>query len=423
MAASDHAKMHGTRDDALAIVRTLHDAGHVAYFAGGCVRDTVLGLRPKDWDVATDAPPERVRTLFRNTQAVGAAFGVILVRQQRSTIEVATFRSDGTYSDGRRPDSVRFATPQEDARRRDFTINGLFMDPLDDDRVIDFVGGVDDLHRRTLRAIGDPDHRFSEDYLRMLRAVRFAARFQLNIDPATEQAILSNAPKLSRISPERIGDELRATFTAPTRRIARDHLDRLGLLSVLMRHVDPGPMSLDLIAALPADQTIAFPLALAALQLDWLGRSALEGRLVSGLVHAARQSLRLSNDESEHLAQCLDLGPILRAEPPRICTLKRFLAQQFSADAVTLLTAHASIDSYAPIVRERLPTIHELLKTDVAPTPFATGDDLVTLGFKPGPLFKTVLDAVYDAQLEDRVTTRQDAITLAHELMRSASPT
>src|SRR5829696_6438845 len=154
-----------TREDALAVVRRLHDAGHVAYFAGGCVRDALLGLEPKDYDIATDAPPDRVRQLFPRTQAVGAAFGVILVRQGRSQIEVATFRTDGKYVDGRRPEGVVFTTAEEDAKRRDFTINGMFYDPLDD-KVIDFVGGQEDLKNRTLRAIGNPRERFGEDYLR-----------------------------------------------------------------------------------------------------------------------------------------------------------------------------------------------------------------------------------------------------------------
>src|SRR5919199_235347 len=181
------------RDDALAVLRRLRDAGHVAYFAGGCVRDLLLGLEPKDYDVATDAPPQRVRELFGNTQAVGQAFGVILVRHRRSQVEVATFRSDGAYLDGRRPSEVRFTTAEEDAQRRDFTINGLFSDPTEG-RIIDYVGGQEDLKNKLLRAIGDPDRRFEEDHLRLLRAVRFAARFGLDIEPHTSDAIRSHAP-------------------------------------------------------------------------------------------------------------------------------------------------------------------------------------------------------------------------------------
>src|SRR5437763_2390306 len=206
-----------TRQDALAVVKRLREAGHVAYFAGGCVRDELLGFTPKDYDVATDAPPERVRQLFSNTQAVGAAFGVILVRHRKSVIEVATFRTDLQYKDGRRPEGVVFTTAEEDAKRRDFTINGLFMDPLDGDRVIDFVGGQEDLKNKVLRAIGEPNHRFEEDHLRLLRAVRFAARFGLQVDAATADAIQSHAAQLKRISPERICEELRLMLGAPSR--------------------------------------------------------------------------------------------------------------------------------------------------------------------------------------------------------------
>ena len=183
-----------SREDALAVLSRLREAGHVAYFAGGSVRDLLMGREPKDYDVATDAPPKRVRQIFPNTQAVGAAFGVILVRQGRSVVEVATFRAEGKYDDGRRPSEVRFTTAEEDAGRRDFTINGLFFDPLDGDRVIDYVGGQEDLKNRVLRAIGNPDVRFGEDYLRLLRAVRFAARFGLAIEERTAAAIRRRAP-------------------------------------------------------------------------------------------------------------------------------------------------------------------------------------------------------------------------------------
>src|SRR5215218_6136693 len=173
-----------SREDALAVVRRLRDAGHVAYFAGGCVRDQMLGLTPKDYDVATDAPPDRVRAIFPNTQSVGAAFGVILVRHRKSVIEVATFRTDVNYVDGRRPESVRFTTAEEDAERRDFTINGLFFDPIENE-VIDYVGGQGDLASKVVRAIGEPNHRFEEDHLRLLRAVRFASRFDFAVESET----------------------------------------------------------------------------------------------------------------------------------------------------------------------------------------------------------------------------------------------
>jgi poly(A) polymerase len=227
-----------SRDDALEVIKRLRRSGHVAYFAGGCVRDLLMGTPPKDYDVATDAPPKRVRELFSNTQAVGQAFGVILVRHGPSTVEVATFRTEGIYSDGRRPDSVAFTSAEHDAQRRDFTINGLFLDPLENPpagKVIDYVQGQDDLRHRVLRAIGDPHRRFAEDHLRLLRAVRFAARLGFEIEPATAEAIRINAPRLKGISPERIADELRMMLTPPTRHRAWPILWEFGLMPIIFR--------------------------------------------------------------------------------------------------------------------------------------------------------------------------------------------
>ncbi|MGE5610237.1 MAG: CCA tRNA nucleotidyltransferase, partial [Bacillota bacterium] len=266
------------REDAAAVLRRLREAGHVAYFAGGCVRDVLLGLEPKDYDVATDAPPKRVRQLFTNTQAVGAAFGVILVRHGRSVVEVATFRSDEQYVDGRRPSGVRFTTAEEDAQRRDFTINGLFMDPLEKDRVIDYVGGLEDLKIKRLRAIGDPAKRFAEDHLRLLRAVRFAARFGLEIEGSTAAAILRDAPLLKRISPERIADELRLMLTPPTRGHAWEMLWHFRLVEVVYRFLPMGSgIPFDprrsIFLTLGAGRGISFGLALAAgtLCVKWQG--------------------------------------------------------------------------------------------------------------------------------------------------------
>ena len=229
-------------DDARAILERLRTAGHVAYFAGGCVRDLLLGREPKDWDVATDAPPNRVRALFSNTQAVGAAFGVILVRFRGSQVEVATFRADPKKVDGRHPTGVSFTTAEEDAKRRDFTINGLFLDPLRDgsihDQVIDYVGGRADLAAKVIRAIGDAEARFNEDHLRILRAVRFAARFGFTIEPATASAIRRHAGQLVRISPERIADELRIMLTPATRVAAYRTLEDLQLRHLMFRFLE-----------------------------------------------------------------------------------------------------------------------------------------------------------------------------------------
>src|SRR5882724_1703414 len=302
-------KPRSFREDAEAVVRRLRDAGHVAYFAGGCVRDLLLGLEPKDYDVATDAVPQIVRSLFRNTQAVGQAFGVILVRLGRSVIEVATFRSDGQYVDGRRPSEVRFTTAQEDAQRRDFTINGLFLDPLDGDRVIDYVGGQEDLAARRLRAIGDPAARFGEDHLRLLRAVRFAARFGLEIAPATAMAIESRAGLLKGISPERIAIELREMLCPPTRSAAWLLLWQFKLIHVVLRfvplreNVQINPSKSVFLATAPGAE-ISFGTALAAGVIDAeLQQGApdlivlLQKNEVDRMAKAVDKALKLSNGE------------------------------------------------------------------------------------------------------------------------------
>ncbi|MFO0929593.1 MAG: CCA tRNA nucleotidyltransferase [Gemmataceae bacterium] len=228
------------REFAVDVIRTLRGAGFEAYLAGGCVRDELLGLPPKDYDVATSARPEQVRGLFMRTVAVGAAFGVIEVLGPRPIrVEVASFRTDGVYSDGRRPDSIVYSSAEEDAKRRDFTINGMFFDPVEN-RVIDYVGGQSDLGARVLRAIGDPHARFHEDRLRILRAVRIAARFGLTIDPATEAAVRRMGPQLARgVSAERIADELRKMLVDRHRAAAMRLLMDLGLAAVVMPELVP----------------------------------------------------------------------------------------------------------------------------------------------------------------------------------------
>ncbi|HYE17147.1 MAG TPA: CCA tRNA nucleotidyltransferase [Tepidisphaeraceae bacterium] len=517
-----------SRQDAAAVVARLRGSGHVAYFAGGCVRDALLGLEPKDYDVATDAPPKRVRQLFPQTQAVGAAFGVILVRHGPSTIEVATFRTEGTYTDGRRPDSVRFTTAAEDAQRRDFTINGLFLDPAEgsglrvqgsestahatthldptrlghfSDRVprpedneptggespcpilssdlgetvvsgaplppttpaprppisspppllhptphgtiLDYVGGVADLRASLLRAIGDPRARFAEDHLRLLRAVRFAARFGLSIDPATAAAIRDNATKLRGISPERIAEELRLMLTPPTRAAAWPALWEFALIDVIMRFV-PGAPGVDVEAAdldparsfflrVAPDEPISFGLALAAAVLDYRLQSlpdtgpALEARLLAMLSRAdvqrmgraVREALRVSNEELDEMLHTLEpLATLLAPDPLRVATCKRFLARPTAPQTLRLITAIADLGWFAPTIARLRDQLDPIIQSDEtpAPTPLITGDDLKHLGLKPGPLYKRLLDDVYDAQLEARVTTRNQALDLATQL-------
>ena len=419
------------RDDALAVLKRLREAKHVAYFAGGCVRDMLLGREPADYDIATSAPPPEVRRLFPITQAVGAAFGVILVRQGRSVIEVATFRNDGKYSDGRRPDEVRFTSAEEDARRRDFTINGLFFDPIEN-KVIDYVGGQEDLAARRLKAIGDPQRRFGEDHLRLLRAIRFAARFALSIDPPTGKAILAAAPFLKGISPERIAEELRIMFPPPTRKIAWPLLWEYRLAQVIFRLVPlPEGTTLDLkrsvFMELAPAMEVPFDLALAAGLLDVHlqshpatdPRTALARPQVVIFLRAMRQGLRLSNDESTAIEnQLLSLGPLLADAAPTLAMKKRFLAMATADASRRLMEALAAIGFFRQRIASLDADFHELAMVDCAPPPLITGNDLTAAGLPPGPPFKKALEAAYDAQLEGTIGTREEAMALAQSMIR-----
>ncbi len=410
----------------------LRDAGHVAYLAGGCVRDMLLGIEPKDFDVATDAPPTRVRELFKKTQAVGQAFGVILVRTRISVIEVATFRSDGDYTDGRHPESVRFATAEEDARRRDFTINGLYFDPIEGS-VIDFVGGRDDLEKRLLRAIGNAEARFAEDHLRMLRAVRFAARFDLTIEPATAEAVRRDAHLLPRISGERIADELRDMLVADTRKRAFTELWSLGLIGFTLGIHEPIPtlnVERSLVMALPVKgsaKQISFPVALfcAMVDLRWQASGLTHDILgnltppeVSKIVSLARHTLKLSNEESDEMHAIAKLShTLLNTRDHPVAMLKRTVAHPHYLSMRQLLSAIHTTG----VARERIEVIDSRLDAladiDCAPMPFLTGANLIEAGFQPGPAFKSVLEQVYDAQLENRIDCHEEAMALATKLL------
>jgi poly(A) polymerase len=439
------SKQGAHREDALAIVRRLRDSKFTAYFAGGCVRDYLLGIEPQDYDVATDAHPDDVRRLFSQTQPVGVAFGVMLVRMGRSVIEVATFRSDGHYSDGRRPDGVQFVDARQDAFRRDFTINGLFQDPLSG-QVIDYVGGQDDLANRRLRAIGQADHRFAEDHLRLLRAVRFAARFQLTIEPTTAVAMSTRACELRHISPERIAEELRMMLMRPTRSVALALLEQFGQADVIFRfargpegpaiaahHAKPLPRLTQLMEHLPAEP-ISFGLALAAMVLSRQPAAAAAEAISAALHHQAvaasaralRQSLRYSNQEEGAMRQILEsVGRLLAQTPspdrlPRVALLKRFLALETAADGRALLRAIAAVGYFEPVIAALDRQLSQLAQSSFAPPPLITGDDLIAMGFSPGPPFKRLLDQLYDAQLEEAITTKDQAADLARRL--AASP-
>lgn len=408
----------------MAIVRRLREHGFTAYLAGGCVRDELLGQVPKDFDVATDAVPDHIRVMFKRTAEVGAAFGVMLVREFGPTIEVATFRADGPYTDKRRPDSVKFSDARADAQRRDFTVNALFIDPLaqGDARVIDYVDGRRDLAERTLRAVGDPDRRLAEDHLRALRGVRFAARYGLALEDGTAAAIRRHAGALEGVSRERIGEEVRRMLAHPSRGRASALLDELGLMdAVLGKGSGGGGGGFDgsVIAALDeAASAIAALMALAVgrgLDPGAGGRDGSIGAAVAGL----RRALLLSNDERDALRagleglSCLLDGWDGLGEAGR----KRLAAGAGFADAMAVLAVldrgrHASVFAEVERLRTRF--------GGLAPQPLVDGDALIAMGLTPGPRFAEILRAVYDAQLDGRVTDAAAARELAMGLAEQA---
>jgi len=395
------------RDAALSAANTLINAGYTAYFAGGCVRDRLLGHEAKDYDIATDARPEAVHGLFRRAQSVGESFGVVLVRRLGHTIEVATFRTEGVYSDNRHPDDVQFSDAEHDARRRDFTINGLFEQPLTGE-IIDYVGGQQDLQAGVIRAIGDPAARLHEDHLRMLRAVRFAARFGFTIEPETAEAIRAGAGELRGVSRERIGQELRWMFTDPNRAVAAWTLQYLELDEVVLdeRHTTAAPTRM---GRLPSDADYAS--ALAAWLLDRHPDPDAQSDVTARRWSAA---LMLSNAERRALRRCLAIHRELREtwHGLGIARQKRLAASEHFTDALALLKAE---DTQAFVDVQR--RVSALAATALAPEPLLTGDDLIAAGFEPGPQFKDVLDRVYDAQLEGGLTTPEAALAMARRMM------
>ncbi len=408
------------RDIATRIVRTLRDGGETAYFAGGCVRDELLGLRPKDYDVATSAVPAAVRGLFRSVSEVGASFGVMLVRIEGVVVEVATFREEGAYSDSRRPDAVRFSTPEADARRRDFTINALFLDPLrGGDGVIDYVGGRADLAARLIRAVGSPDDRLREDHLRALRGVRLAARLGFAIEAGTRAAIAAHASELRGVSRERVGEELRKMLAHPARAAAARDLEALGLDASALDepHVESGVPAL---GALPEDAGFAAALAAWAVdrRIGALAPSAFAaaaGALGPEIARRWRRSLCLSNEETDALADALGglstlagrWESLTRAEKKRTASSPWFPAASWILGArLPAIAARVAADT-EDLARE---------PGGLHPPPLITGDDLEEAGLAPGPVFRRLLDAAYDAQLEHRVRNRAEALALAVQM-------
>ena len=438
------------KDFAITVAKKLRQRGFQAYLVGGCVRDLLLGREPKDFDVTTDATPRQVMEIFPETYAVGAQFGVVLVPEpdrnhsdqaivaptKSHAVEVATFRSDIGYSDGRHPDEVRFSKdPREDVARRDFTINGMLLDPLSEE-VLDYVGGRQDLAAGIVRTIGDPEHRFGEDKLRMLRAIRFAARFEYTIEQATFTAIQKQAHEIRVVSRERVRDELTRMLTEGHARRAFLLLDESGLLSHVLPEIsamkgvaqppefhpegDVFVHTLLLLDHLPSPCPMT--LAWGALLHD-VGKPAtfrvadrirFDGHVAVGVRIAEEicSRLRFSNDETEQILALVD-NHMRFADVPRMkqSTLKKFLRiprfdEHLALHRADCLASHRHLATYDLVRQKR----EEIPPEAMRPSPLVTGDDLIAAGHVPGPKFREILSAVEDAQLEGRLPSRDAAL-------------
>jgi tRNA nucleotidyltransferase/poly(A) polymerase len=420
---------------AVEIVERLRAAGHTAYWAGGCVRDEVLGLTPKDYDVATSARPEQVRELFgkRQTLAVGEAFGVIVVVGSRASgnVEVATFRRDAGYSDGRRPDAVEFTDAEEDARRRDFTMNALFYDPTSN-KVIDYVDGLVDIERRLVRAVGDPVLRFQEDKLRMLRGVRMASTFAFDLDPATMHAIQAAAGQIKAVSPERIAQEVRAMFGRRGQHEAARLLMTSGLAAEILPEVLPlvdrsaahghgsaWDAAIKQLAALETAGVRKPPLSLAVLLHEAAGDDTNSSAKIAS--HVLRR-WRMSNEEREQTVWLIESRHLLDGAAGRPWSkVQPALANRWGLELVEMLEARVS----AGLVGDHTASTADVLfaRTKLAlspdvlnPPPLVTGDDLIRRGMRPGKQFATFLQAARDAQLNGRISTQDEAFALVEKL-------
>jgi poly(A) polymerase len=415
----------------------LREDGHIAYFAGGCVRDMVRGLMPKDYDIVTDARPDTVQKLFPRTVAVGAHFGVIIVLENGFQFEVATFRSDDAYIDGRHPSAVHFSSPEEDAQRRDFTINGMFYDPVAE-QVIDLVGGQTDIGAKLVRAIGEPAKRFEEDRLRMLRAVRFATALNYEVDRKTWEALVANAASINQISAERIRDELVRIFLSANRVRGWDLLDSSGLMRAILPELEAMKGVLQpeqfhpegdvfvhtrlMLQLLPAE--VSVPLVFAVLfhdvakpvtaTVDKTGRIRFNehDRIGAQMTEAIMRRLRFSSAETEATMEMVRQHMVFKDAPNmRVAKLKRFMARPTFGDELELHrvdceSSHRMLDNYEFLMRKR----EEFANEPIIPPPLVRGDDLIALGLKPGPKFGEILEAVETRQLEGTLRTREEAL-------------
>jgi poly(A) polymerase len=419
------------------LVTRLRDGGHVAYFAGGSVRDLVRGETPKDIDIVTDARPEVVQKMFSRTYAVGAHFGVIVVLENDFQFEVATFRSDDAYIDGRRPTAVHFSSPEEDAKRRDFTINGMFFDPIAGE-VLDFVGGRADLEAKLVRAIGDPRQRFAEDRLRILRAIRFATVLDYQIDNQTWDALIANAESIKEISAERIREELVRIFLSPNRVRGWDLLDESGLFRAILPEIEamkgceqPEQFHPEgdvfrhtrlMLQLLP--EKVSVPLVFSVLlhdvakpvtaTVDETGRIRFNGhdRVGAEMTEQIMERLRFSRAEIDAAVEMVRQHMVFKDVPcMRVAKLKRFMArptfeEELELHRVDCASSHGLMDNYEFLLSKRA----EFANEPIIPPPLVRGEDLIALGLRPGPQFGEILEAVETRQLEGGLRNREEAL-------------
>ncbi|MEY3896578.1 MAG: hypothetical protein RLZZ214_2098, partial [Verrucomicrobiota bacterium] len=421
-------------------------AGHEAFFAGGCVRDRLLEREPKDYDIATSATPAQVIQLFPGANEVGAHFGVVIAKNAGHHIEIATFRTDGSYKDGRRPDTVTFSTPQEDAQRRDFTMNGLFERP-DTGEVIDYVGGVADLRAGVLRAIGDPVARFIEDGLRLMRAVRFSTSLDFEIEPKTLAAIAECAPMLERISPERTRDEFSKILTSPRRRTGVEMLVNTGLMEFIVPEflktigceqppewhpegdvythtcimlemlADDAP--LDLCLAVLLHDIAKPPCQTFDDRIRFNGHDAMGAEMADAILRRLRYPNDLIAAVVPMVARHMQF---MNVKQMRTAKLKRFMAeptfpQEMELHRVDCGSSNGFTDNYEFLQSKA----EEFASEPLIPPPLVTGRDLIQLGLKPGPRFKEILEAIQTEQLEGRILDREPALTYLKALAAATS--
>ena len=426
------------RKSAIEIAKQLINAGYTTYLAGGCVRDELRGKTPKDYDLATSATPDQVTTIFPKANCVGAHFGVVIAKLNGHHIEIATFRTDGSYADSRRPDSVTFSTPEDDAQRRDFTINGLFQHPLSGE-IIDCVGGRDDLRNQLIRAIGNPDDRFREDALRLLRAVRFAATLDFQIDPSTWDAVCKFAPSLSKIAIERIRDEFSRMLLSSNRARALQLLTDSGLLKTFLPEIydlidctQPPQwhpegdvfthtrMVLDALGESPSLELclagllhdIAKPPTRSVDQPDgrirFNGHDKLGAKMATEILRRLKYPNRVIDAVTAMIARHMQF---MHVQNMRTAKLKRFMFAPTFPDELTLHLAdcrssNGFTENYDFLIRKR----DEFAAEPIIPKPFLTGRDLIDHGFTPGPQFKKILNTAQTEQLEGRLKSREDAL-------------